>query len=211
MAAAAITVIGGAIASNQQKKSAERAAEAQRRGITEAQLVEELAREEGQTFLEPFAELGQQGIEQSGFLTDTKQQFDFLQNNPLFQLSLQKSQEDTQNLAAARGRVSAGDTLQRLSENVLLSAQPLVSEQKRSIENLLNIGTGIAQTQANVAIGKGSNISNLLTSAGDVDAAREIALGNAQAQQTNAITEGVASVTPLLVNKFSGRTTPSAT
>ncbi len=96
---------------------------------------------------EPFRELGLSGIEQAGFLTDPQAQFDFLQSNPLFQSSLENANTQTQNLAAARGRLSAGDTLQQLSQNTLLSASPLIQSQKRSIADLLNIGSGTAAAQ----------------------------------------------------------------
>jgi len=36
-----------------------------------------------QGFLSPFGAVGQQGLEQAGFLGDPQAQFDFLQNNPL--------------------------------------------------------------------------------------------------------------------------------
>ena len=96
---------------------------------------------------EPFRQLGIGGIEQAGFLTDPQQQFDFLQSNPLFQQALEQAQTGTQNIAAARGRLSAGDTLQQLSNNVLLSASPLIASQKSSIADLLNIGSGVATAQ----------------------------------------------------------------
>lgn len=99
------------------------------------------AREVAERF-EPFRELGLEGIEQAGFLTDPQAQFEFLQSNPLFARALEQAQTGTQNIAAARGRLSAGDTLQQLSQNVLLSASPLISQQKQSILDLLNIGTG---------------------------------------------------------------------
>ena len=50
---------------------------------------------EGQAFLEPFSQLGQQGLDQSGFLTDPNAQFDFLQNNPLFQMGLDNANRVT--------------------------------------------------------------------------------------------------------------------
>jgi len=110
------------------------------------QLQADSARESSALF-EPFRQLGIGGIEQAGFLTDPQAQFDFLQSNPLFDLALDNANTQTKNMAAARGRLSAGDTLQQLSNNVLLSAQPLISSQKNSIADLLNIGSSTAKAQ----------------------------------------------------------------
>jgi len=141
-----------------------------------------------QGFLSPFGELGQRGVDLSGFLGDPQAQFDFLQNNPLFQSSLNLRDRDTAAAAASGGRLAAGDTALRFQENALLAAQPLIDRQRQDIGNLLNIGTGIATTQANTALGLGSNVSNLLTDVGNVQAAGSIAAGNRQAQgSTNAL------------------------
>lgn len=196
--AAAITVVGGAISAEQQRQSTRRGERAQQRGIEAGIAEQQRASAQGLEFLEPFGDIGQMGVEQAGFLTDPQAQFDFLQQNPLFQMALEQAQTGTQKIAAARGRLSAGDTLQQLSQNVLLSAQPLIAGQKASIADLINVGTGVATTQANVALGEGTNVTNLLTSAGDVAAAGAIGQGQAQAQQTQAITQGLATIAPLI-------------
>lgn len=123
---------------------------------------------EGQEFLEPFGGVGLQGVEEAGFLTDPQAQFDFLQNNPLFKLALEKANQGTLARGAAGGRLSAGDTLQQLSNNTLLSAAPLIDRQSRGITNLLDFGGGIARSQANTALGVGSDVSGLIQSGGNV-------------------------------------------
>jgi len=120
---------------------------------------------------EPFRELGLTGIDQASFLTDPQAQFDFLQNNPLFQQALTSANTQTQNLAAARGRLSAGDTLQQLSDNVLLSASPLIQGQKQSIADLLNIGSGTAAAQG-----------GLITDAAGAEAAGKVGAATAEQQ-----------------------------
>ena len=162
--------------------AATEAADTQRDTSIKALQLTEAATEQGLGFLEPFSGLGQQGVEQASFLTNPQQQFDFLQNNPLFAASLGNANTQTQNLAAARGRLSAGDTLQQLSNNVLLSASPLIQDQKRSIGDLLNFGSGIATTQANTAINQGTNVANLVTNAGAAQAAGQVGAANAQTQ-----------------------------
>jgi len=184
--AATAVAVGGVgasvISSKQGSDAAKKAARTQAGSVSEGIEETRRAAEQGLEFLEPFADVGQTGIEQAGFLTDPQAQFQFLQENPLFQLSLDEANLQTKNLAAARGRLSAGDTLQQLSENVLLSASPLITQQKQSIGDLLNLGSGTARAQANTAIGAGSDITNLITSRGDVLAAGTIGQANAQSQ-----------------------------
>lgn len=140
--------------------------------------------DEGRQYLDPYTQLGQQGIDQAGFLTDPQAQFDFLQNNPLFKLALQNANTETNQMAASRSRLSAGDTLQRLSDNVLLSSSPLISGQKNSIMDLLNIGNQTAGRQANLSIGGTSDISNLITQGGNAEAAGIIGASNAKTAGT---------------------------
>ncbi len=151
---------------------------------------------EGQSFLQPFQQIGQEGLDQSSFLTNPEEQFDFLQNNPLFQNILDqnnqvtsKAQEDLFKFAAANNRLSAGDTIeqtQRLGEqsanNLLLSATPLISDQKNSIQNLLSQGLQTAQGQGNIAIGQGTNVANTTTDIGAALAAGRVGAGNANSQ-----------------------------
>ena len=99
---------------------------------------------------DPFAQLGQQGIDQAGFLTDPNAQFNFLQNNPLFQMGLDNANTQTNQMAAARGRLSAGDTLQQLNQNAMLVGQPLINQQKNAIQNQLTMGQGAANQQATI-------------------------------------------------------------
>jgi hypothetical protein len=117
-----------------------------------------------QQLQERFDPLVEQGLSQASFLTDPQQQFDFLQSNPLFQSALQQAETGTQNLAAARGRLSAGDTLQQLSQNVLTAASPLIGQQSRNIQNLLTTG-------GNIATGTTGNITDLITTGGATEAA----------------------------------------
>jgi len=196
--AAAVVAVGGIVAGREADAAARKGARAQQAGISEGIAEQRRASAEGLEFLEPFGDIGQAGVEQAGFLTDPQTQFEFLQQNPLFQMALEQAQTGTQKIAAARGRLSAGDTLQQLSQNVLLASQPLIAGQKASIADLINVGTGVATTQANVAIGEGTQVTDLLTSSGDVEAAAAIAAGQAQAQQTQAAAQGIGTILPLL-------------
>ena len=200
------TVAVGAISASQQASASRRAASAQQASISEGIAETRRASEQGLEFLTPFQELGQTGIEQAGFLTDPQAQFDFLQNNPLFQMSLQQAGTETKQLAAARGRLSAGDTLQQLSQNVLLAAQPLIAQQKGSITDLLNLGSGTSRAQANIAIGQGSDITNLLTSGGDVAASGIVGASNARAAALKQAGEGLGTIISRPPPQIAGQT-----
>lgn len=210
MSSALTIVAGKAIldkrAADKAQHAADAAAARQQKGISEGIEQTEEATAQALGFLDPLQQVGQAGIEQAGFLTDPQAQFDFLQSNPLFQMSLDQAQTQTKNIAAARGRLSAGDTLQQLSENVLLSAQPLVAQQKASISDLLNLASGTGTSQANIAIGKGSNVTDLLTSSGDVGAAGIVSSANIAGDRRREQTESLASSLPSIARTFSGQT-----
>ena len=183
------------ITGKSQAKAIRKGAELQSQAATEAS-----------SLLDPFASLGQTGLQQAGFLTDPQAQFDFLQSNPLFNLALDNANRQTQQSAAARGRLSAGDTLQQLSQNTLLSAFPLIGQQKQSIADLLNFGfttagnqgnllTGQAAVQAGGLIGaenaRAAGAQNLLNLAGKI--AENVVPGPQAAGGTGAIGPAVGS------------------
>lgn len=166
------------------KEASKKAEAVELSALDEAKEETRRAAAEGQAFLEPFGSLGTQGVEQAGFLTDPQAQFDFLQNNPLFNLGLENLNRQTQTSAASIGRLSAGDTLQRLTDNALVAAQPLIQDQKQSIGDILNLGSGIARSQANTALGLGSDVSSLIQNRGDVLAGGIAGRNQIQSQAT---------------------------
>ena len=115
--------------------------------------IQQQAATDASALYDPFQQLGQSGLDQSSFLTDPNAQFDFLQNNPLFQMGLDNANEQTLKSAASRGRLSAGDTMQQLSQNALLTASPLINQQKQSIGDLLTVGQNVAGNQGNLLTG----------------------------------------------------------
>ncbi len=163
-------------------KAARRAASAQALAGQEGIEATEAARARAQGFLTPFAGVGQRGIEESSFLADPQAQFDFLQNNPLFQLALENANRGTSQRAAASGRSSFGTTQQDFFNNALLSAQPLIAQQRQDIGNLLNVGTGVAGSQANIETGAGATTTGLITDIGAVRAGGIVGESNAEQQ-----------------------------
>ena len=141
-------------------------------------------KEEGQGYLAPFEVLGQQGLNNRNILTDPAAQYAFLQNNPLFKLALENANIETNKFAAARGRLSAGDTLQKLSKNVLSESLPFLMNQQNNVSRLLGFGTDLATNQANTALGVGSQAGSIQQDIGNSLAAGQIGAANAQSQGT---------------------------
>lgn len=162
-----------------------------------------------QGYFNPYAQIGQQGIDNASILTDPQAQYDFLKSNPLFQASLDNANQQTNQMAAARGRLSSGDTLTSLSNNTLLAASPLLAQQQQNVSNLLGFGAGIAGNQAsiasslsgnqaninqaaqlaqaNAALGTGTQIGGLTTDIGAALAGGQVGAANANTQFNNSL------------------------
>ncbi len=161
------------------------AREATRTQISAAERAQQERREAAartQAFFEPFAGISERGVEASAFLADPEAQFEFLQQNPLFEAALANVNRQTQQRAAARSRLLAGDTLEQLGQNVLLASTPLIERQRQDIGTLLNLGTGVAGRQAAIESGLGESIAQSLEQIGQTQAAGDIAAEQARAQ-----------------------------
>ena len=151
------------------------------------------AAERGQEFFAPFAGVAERGVAESDFLANPQAQFDFLQENPLFKLALENANQKTLQRSSAGRRTSFGDTLQELSNNVLLSAPPLIDRQRQDIGGLIDLGSGIAGSQANIETGKAAGVGGLLTDIGAAEAAGGVGAANAGAAGAqNVATTGAA-------------------
>jgi len=164
---AAAAVVGGAASSYGARSAADAQEDATKDSIAE----QRRSKEEALRYFSPYADVGGLGLDQVGFLTDPNEQYQWLQNNPMFQMSLDNANDATAKMSAANGRLSAGDTLMQLQQNGLLTSQSLINDQKNSINNLLNFGYGTSAGQANAALGVGNNISNMMMQQGNAQAA----------------------------------------
>jgi hypothetical protein len=204
------SAIIGAVTSKKAAKRTARAAETgagiQAESGREAILAQQEAAARGQEFFEPFAGVAERGVDLSGFLGDPEAQFGFLERNPLFNLALENVNRQTQQAAASRGRLSAGDTLQQLASNVLLSAQPLISGQKQDIRDLLNLGVGVAGSQANIETGQAARVGNLLTDVGAAEAAGVVGAQSARTAGSQGAIESLMTGANLLSQRFPGGT-----
>lgn len=129
---------------------------------------------------DPLAAVGQQGIDLAGFLGDPSQQASFLESNPLFQLGLKNLNKQTQQSAASRGRLTAGDTLAQLQQNAQLAGQPLIDRQRQDIMNLLGLSQNVAGAQAGIEQQTAGNVGNLLTGGAAASAAGTVGAANAR-------------------------------
>ena len=139
-----------------------------------------VAGESANNLLNPFALAAQGGVDNASFLTDSNEQFDFLQNNPLFKMGLDNANEQTLKMSAAQGRLSSGDTLQQLTNNSLLAASPLINNQKQSISDLLTMGQNTAANQGSILQNTATNAGNLATGAAASQAAGLVGAANAR-------------------------------
>lgn len=180
--------VTGQDSADRSAKAALESSEIQTTAATEAADRAAQAGQDASALFDPYAALGQTGVDQAGFLTDSQAQYDFLQDNPLFQGALDNANQQTLGLAAARGRLSSGDTLTQLSNNTLLSASPLIADQKASINNLLGIGQNTAANQGNLITSTAANQNNFLTGAAASESAGLVGAANAKNAGDSALT-----------------------
>jgi len=177
------SAISGAIAGGGSGgvNAANKATRQQLEAIQNAQDRINLGADTAQGFFEPFSGVAQRGVDLSSFLADPNAQAQFAQNNPLFQLGMDRLTGDINQSAAARGRLTAGDTLEQLSQSGMLAAQPLIDRQRQDILNLLNLSQGVAGQQANIETNASRAIADLLTGAGATQAAGTVSAQNQEA------------------------------
>ncbi len=186
------------------RDASERAGEIQSNAASEQAAALGSAGQQTAGLLDPYQQIGQQGLAQAGFIGDSQAQFDWLQNNPLFQLALENANRTTQASSAAKGRLSAGDTLAQLSNNVLLSSSPLIDRQRQDIFGQLNFGQGIAGQQAGIMQNTALNQANLLTGGAAAEAAGTVGAANAMGAGSNNLFGIGGSILGGIGNPFSG-------
>ena len=192
----ALAVGGSLLSARNSRRASRRAAGAQEDAQREAIAEQRRSKEEALGFYAPYSDTAGLGLDLAPFLTDAQAQYDWLQSNPLFQMSLDNANDVTSKMAAAQGRLSSGDTLMQLQNNALLASQPLLNRQMGNINNLINLGAGLTNAQANAALGVGNNISGYMSNIGDAQAAGIIDAANATNQGLGALTSGLMSAFP---------------
>jgi len=157
-----------------------------------------------QALFDPLTGVGQQGIDLAGFLGNPQQQFDFIQSNPLFKLGLENLNTQTNQSAASRGRLSAGDTLQQLTNNATLASQPLIDRQRQDILNLLGISQNVAGQQAGIEQNTARSVADLLTGGAAAKAGGIVGAQNARTGAVGNIFDVGATIAGLPSGTFGG-------
>jgi len=167
----------GSLTGSDGAKSAARATRFQQKSINQAMDTTRGAYDDAGAYFDPFQGMIQQAGQGSDIIADPQAQYDFLQNNPLFQLAMDNANRQTMQGAAAGGRINAGDTLTDLTNNTMLQAMPFLDRQRQDIQ----MGMGLASNMGNLALGEGQDIAGYQTDIGNVRAAGQIAKSNARA------------------------------
>lgn len=136
----------------------------------------DLARED----LSPFRDFGQGNIDQLQSLLTPDGQMAYLQNNPLFQASLDNVNSSTLAANSVGGLLNSGNTIQALQDNYMATAQPMIASQQNALFNAVNMGQNSAAGQANTALSTGNNISSLIGQQGNAAASGIVGAQGAQ-------------------------------
>ena len=138
--------------------------------------------------LDPFRRiLSRDQIKANSMLaTDAGTQMNFLQNNPLFNSLMEKSQNQIFGTQAAFGKLGSGGTQDALQESFLTGGNQLIDQQLGRVNPLLNIGSSAAQTTA-------TSTADILTAIANAQAAGKMGAANASAQGNSALIGGLST------------------
>lgn len=175
-------VAGINYASNRAASASRRAARTQAAAGREAIDFQEQQAERGLDILSQFDPLIDRGVAASDFLADPDAQFQFLQDNPLFQMALDEANAGTRGRQASLGKLRSGGTRSELARNVFLAGIPLLDRQRQDVGNLLNTGIGIGTSKANILQGLSAGVAPVITDIGASNAAGIIGANNARQQ-----------------------------
>jgi len=203
-----LSQVANVFTGSESAKAARRAGEIQQQEARTQGANVQAAGESAIARFDPLAQVGQRGIEQSGFLADPQAQFDFIQQNPLFKLGLQNVNEQINQSAASRGRLTAGDTLERLTQASTLASQPLIDRHRQDILNLLNISQGVTGQQAGIERQTTQDVANLLTGGAAAEAAGVVGAQNARTDAFGNIIDVASIAAGMPPGTFTGGSTP---
>lgn len=152
----------------EQKKAADRAANAQL-AATEQQLQAQREADVTQAQrLQPFVDLGLASIDPYKTLQTRTGQMDYLTNDPMFNAAVNKQNEELKYASAAGGRANSGDIRNALFQNYLASGENTIDRQINRLLGAIGIGQGSAAGQAANSLGIASNVSNIFGNQGDI-------------------------------------------
>ena len=173
----AAAVIGGVSAAasvysgNKQAKAAGRASDAQVQSAREA-------RDQMERLNKPYLELGESAIPGLQQFIDDPTGADYLNDNPMFQAAVDYGSERIENYASAGGRLNSGGTIDQIFKNYMATGDQLVNSGFQRAMAPVQLGQSSANFQ-------GANAANLITGAGNAQAAGIVGAGNAKAAGIN--------------------------
>jgi len=195
--AAAITVVGGAIASNQAKQAAKGAANAQvgaaQAGIDEQGRQFDAVKE----LLKPYVDSGANALSAQNDLNGLngpeaqQKAIANLQNSPQMASMTQQGENAILQNASATGGLRGGNTQGALAQFRPQLLTQLINDQYAKLGSQVQIGQASAAGQAAAGMQTGTNVANLLGNQGTAQAGGILAIGQANANFTNSAFGGL--------------------
>lgn len=175
----AAAMVGGAViggvasnsAASKQAKASERAGQLQAESAREA-------RDQMERLNKPYLELGESAIPGLQQFVDDPTGFNYLNENPMFQAAVDYGSERIENYASAGGRLNSGGTVDQLFQNYLATGDRFVNSGFQRAFAPVQLGQNSANFQ-------GSTAANLITDAGNAQAAGVVGAANARAAGLN--------------------------
>lgn len=195
VAGAAITVVGGAINNNQQKKAAQGAANSQIETNHEAIAEQQRQFDALQALLKPYvsaglpALTGQQNL--LGLNGNEAQQaaIDQIKNGSQFGELLKQGENSILQNASATGGLRGGNTQAALAQFSPQLLQSLIDKQFTNLGGLTSLGQNAAAMQGNAGMQTARTVSDQLNQIGAANAGEALAVGKANSQFVNGLTQ----------------------
>lgn len=192
VAGAAVSVVGGAMASSSANRAAGRAADAQ---VEAAQLgVDEQRRQfdKIQELLSPFANAGSGALTQQQAILGLNGQgqqaeaINAIRTSPAFQSMVQQGENSILQNASATGGLRGGNVQAALAQFSPRLLADTINQRYAQLGGITSLGQNAAALTGNAGMQTGGNISNLLQQSGAAQAGGYLAQGRAQAGMINA-------------------------
>lgn len=151
-----------------QKKAADRAANAQIVS-TDKQLAQQKEADILQAQrLQPFVDIGKNNISPYQNLLTRSGQMDYLTDNPMFDAAVNKQSEELKYASAAGGRANSGDIRNALFQNYLASGENTIDLQINRLLRAIGIGQNSATGQAANSLNIANNVTDIFGNQGDI-------------------------------------------
>jgi hypothetical protein len=191
--AAAITVVGGMVASNQAKQAAKGAAGAQQAAAQSG--IEEQHNQFMQIkdLLAPYVNAGTSAVSSQQDLLGTngpeaqQKAINALQGSPQFAALTQQGENSILQNASATGGLRGGNTQGALAQFRPQLLTQLIDQQYGRLGQQVQIGQAAAAGQASAGLQTGTNVANLYGNIGTAQAGGILANGEANANLTNSV------------------------